>query len=126
MNTISKPCYLSLLQISAIYFPAFEKADCTIFALLVVVSPFFFLLFYHRLEQKETMIRIRIRDLLCLLGLVHFSLQKKRISNKPAAASENANVYNLPKELHWVSTRGCIYIEGWRQIKTRCKNAKGC
>ena len=66
MNTISKPCYLSLLQISAIYFPAFEKADCTIFALLVVVSPFFFLLFYHRLEQKETMIRNRIRDLLCL------------------------------------------------------------
>ena len=34
----------------------------------------FFLLFYNRLEQKETMIRIRIRDLLCLLGLVHFSL----------------------------------------------------
>ena len=38
-----------ILQISAFYFPTFEKADCTIFALSVgrSVSPLIFLLLFY-------------------------------------------------------------------------------
>ena len=48
-------------QISAFYFPTFEKADCTIFALLVgrSVSTLIFVFLYNRLEQKKTKIRIQ-------------------------------------------------------------------
>ena len=49
------------LQTSAFYFPTFEKADCTMFALLAgrSMSPLTFLLLYNRLEQKKTKIRIQ-------------------------------------------------------------------